>query len=74
LRAQKRKVTTRQQGLIGAHGVVIEWLAAGGLVKLGGEVWSAVGEAEAEIGTEVEITGVTGLTLRVRPLAKEAEE
>jgi membrane-bound serine protease (ClpP class) len=72
LRAQRRKVATGAQGLIGAHAVVTERLAPRGWVKLGDEVWSAVGEAEAEIGTEVEITGVTGLTLRVRPLAKEA--
>jgi membrane protein implicated in regulation of membrane protease activity len=41
-------------------------------VRLQGEYWNAVSGIVLEPGTEVEITGMDGLTLRVRPLAKEA--
>ena len=41
-------------------------------MRLRGEDWNAVSGTPLEPGTEVEITGVDGLLLRVRPLAKEA--
>jgi membrane-bound serine protease (ClpP class) len=72
VRAQRRRVATGREGMVGARGTVIERLSPSGRVRIGGETWSAVGESTAEIGTEVEITGVSGLTLRVRSLAKEA--
>ena len=71
LRAQKRRVTTGAQGMVGRKVVVGERLAPGGRVRIGGEWWNAVSSTPLEPGTEVEITGVDGLVLRVRPLAKE---
>ena len=38
---------------------------------LGAESWNAVATTAAETGTEVEILGAEGLTLRVRPAQKE---
>jgi membrane protein implicated in regulation of membrane protease activity len=35
-------------------------------VRIGGELWNAVSESDVEAGLEVVITGVEGLTLRVR--------
>jgi membrane protein implicated in regulation of membrane protease activity len=58
--------------MVGRRAIAIERLAPEGRVRLAGELWSAVGEGVVEVGTEVEITGIVGLTLRVRPLAKEA--
>jgi membrane-bound serine protease (ClpP class) len=72
LRAQKRRVTTGRQGLIGARAVVVERLPNGRVV-LGGEIWSARSDSPLDVGSEVEITGMDGLRLRVRPLAKEAQ-
>lgn len=72
LRAQRGRVTTGAQGLVGLTAVVTERLAPGGRVRLRGEYWNAVSGTPLEPGTEVEITGVDGLLLRVRPLAKEA--
>ena len=72
LRAQRLKVTTGREGMIGAHGVALERLAAAGRVRVRGEIWNAVSSIPLEPGTEVEITGVDGLLLHVRPLAKEA--
>jgi membrane-bound serine protease (ClpP class) len=64
-------VTTGAQGMVGRTVVIGERLAPGGRVRVGGEWWNAVSSTPLEPGTEVEITGVDGLVLRVRPLAKE---
>jgi membrane-bound serine protease (ClpP class) len=72
LMAQRLPVKTGRQGLLGVHAVVAERLGPQGLVKIGDEIWTAVSNAPVETGAEVEITGVDGLKLRVRPLAKEA--
>jgi membrane-bound serine protease (ClpP class) len=71
LRAQRRPVATGRRGLVGVRAVAESRLAPAGTVRVGGELWSAVAETEVEPGSEVVITGVEGLTLRVRP-AKEA--
>ncbi len=71
LGAQRLKVTTGRKGLVGAKGVAMERLAPTGQVRLSGELWNAVSDAVVEMGSEVVVTGVEGLTLRVRP-AKEA--
>ncbi|HYM80672.1 MAG TPA: nodulation protein NfeD [Candidatus Limnocylindria bacterium] len=73
LRAQRRRVTTGAEGMIGRRGVSIERLAPDGRVRVGDEYWNAVSSRPLEIGEDVEIIGVDGLRLRVRPFAKEAQ-
>ncbi len=73
LRARSRKVVTGDQGMVGMRAVVVQPLQPRGTVRVGDELWSAVADGGADVGTEVEITGVEQLTLRVRPLAKEAQ-
>jgi membrane-bound ClpP family serine protease len=51
---------------------VIERLAPSGMVRLDGELWRALAEGAVDVGSDVEITGNEGLTLKVRPLSKEA--
>jgi membrane-bound serine protease (ClpP class) len=70
--AQRRRVTTGWQGLVGARAVAIDHLAPSGRVRMGDELWSATSEAPVDPGADVEITGMSGLRLSVRPLAKEA--
>jgi membrane-bound serine protease (ClpP class) len=72
IRAQRRSVTTGAGGLIGKRGVVVERLALDGRVRLGGEYWNAVSSQPLDVGLEVEVIGVDGLRLTVRPSAKEA--
>ena len=72
VRAQKRKVQTGAPGMIGERAVVVERLAPTGRVRLGDVLWNARSREVTEIGTEVVVTGVEGLTLDVRPQAKEA--
>ena len=73
LRAQRLAIRTGPQGLRGRRATVIERLAPLGMVRIDGELWRAsADEGAADAGSDVEITGVDGLTLRVRPLSKEA--
>jgi membrane-bound serine protease (ClpP class) len=71
LAAQARRVATGRRGLVGQRAVALGRLAPSGQVRYGGEIWNARSEVEVAEGSEVIITGVEGLTLRVRP-AKEA--
>jgi membrane-bound serine protease (ClpP class) len=71
LRAQRRGVMTGAGGLIGKRGVVVERLALDGRVRLGDEYWNAVSSQPLDAGREVEVIGVDGLLLTVRPSAKE---
>jgi len=64
-RAQTRRVTTGNEGLVGARGVAVSALTPKGKVKVAGEYWYAVADAPIEAAAEVEVTGVDGLTLRV---------
>jgi membrane-bound serine protease (ClpP class) len=72
LRAQRRRVRSGAEGLVGTRATVVERLAPNGWVRLGDARWSARAEGVVEVGQEVEITGVERLTLSVRPVAKEA--
>lgn len=71
LRAQGRRVVTGRRGMVGARAVALDRLAPAGQVRFGGELWNAVSPTAVEAGSEVVVTGVEGLTLKVRP-AKEA--
>jgi membrane-bound serine protease (ClpP class) len=73
IRAQRLVVRTGARGLTGRRAAVIERLAPTGMVRIDGELWRAsAAEGAADVGSEVEVTGVDGLTLKVRPLSKEA--
>ena len=73
LRAQKRRVTTGAQGMVDRRGIVVDRVAPEGRVRIGDEYWRAVSGNPLDPGTEVQVTGVDGLVLRVRAFAKEAQ-
>jgi membrane-bound serine protease (ClpP class) len=68
LRAQRRRVTTGAAGLVGRRAAAIGRLDPDGSVKVGDEIWRAVAASPVDAGAPVEIVGIEGLTLRVRPL------
>lgn len=72
LRGRRGPRVSGVAALIGRRAQVIEGLRPRGRVRLDGEVWNAEAAGQVEVGAEVEITGVVGLTLRVRPVAREA--
>ncbi|PYN23611.1 MAG: hypothetical protein DMD99_13580, partial [Candidatus Rokuibacteriota bacterium] len=70
VRALGRPPATGAEGLIGKTGSVRERLAPEGQVLVSGEIWRAVAEGEpVEIGGQVRIVAVDGLTLKVTIVA-----
>ncbi len=66
LRSQHRRVTAGSEALVGQCGTALSALAPRGIVKLGGEEWSAtaVGD-EVAAGEEVQVLSVEGVHLVV---------
>lgn len=62
-----RRVTGRE-GMVGLRGEVVEPLAPEGLVRVKGECWKARSfNGNIPAGKKVEVTGVDGLVLKVKP-------
>jgi membrane-bound serine protease (ClpP class) len=73
IRAHRRPVEVGRETLIGRFGEARTPLAPAGSVQVAGELWSAEVEAGAPviaIGERVEVVGVEGLRVRVRPAPK----
>ena len=65
--ALHKKVTTGSEGMIGLEGEVIEPLAPEGVIRINNEYWKARSvEENIAAGERVKVTGIDGLTLRVR--------
>jgi membrane-bound serine protease (ClpP class) len=67
LRAQRARVATGKEGLLGAGGVVREWSDGQGTVFVRGELWKASSPAKLAPGQAVTVTAVEGLRLTVVP-------
>ena len=67
IRAQRRRVQTGREALIGAEGVVRRELAPNGTVFVQGELWTAIADGTMPAGRRVRVVGVDGLRLTVRP-------
>lgn len=70
IRAQRRRVVVGVEALVGRVGEARSSLAPTGMVQVAGELWSAeIEDSTTAIpsGTRVEVVGVDGLRLRVRP-------
>jgi len=67
IRAHRKRPTTGIEGMIGERGVALSRLDPDGQVRVRGEIWTAKSSGEAiETGSEVEVTGVFHLRLRVQ--------
>ncbi|MGH2619438.1 MAG: NfeD family protein [Anaerolineales bacterium] len=67
--AQRRRVEVGREALIGRTGIAKTELAPTGMVQVAGELWSAEVEDRSRTvaaGQDVEVTGVEGLSLKVR--------
>ena len=72
LRAQKTRIKTGQESLIGATGTAVTDLAPAGQVQAAGELWSAEaveGSARIRKGERVEVVKVDGLRLKVKKIS-----
>jgi membrane-bound serine protease (ClpP class) len=65
LRAQRSKVTTGKEGLVGELGTVVVPLSPKGKVLVHGEWWDAVSDEELGVGVAIQVLKVNGMTLRV---------
>jgi membrane-bound serine protease (ClpP class) len=70
IKARANKVVTGDSGMIDTIGVVQTPLAPEGKILVRGEYWDAVSSTPLEPGSQVRVTKVDGLTLRVEPVAK----
>ncbi len=72
-RAYERNVDGKAQPIIGMKGTVEEKLDPSGYVKVHGELWQAElikGIPPMNKGEEIQVQGIRGLTLFVRPVKK----
>ena len=68
IRAQFKPACTGAEAMLGKTANALSHIdPAGGRVFVEGETWNAVSAAPVETGQAVEITGMTGLTLKVKP-------
>jgi len=68
IRAQFRPIQSGKETMLGQTVKALSRIdAQGGKVFIEGENWNAVSETPVESGQPVEITGIEGLTLRVKP-------
>jgi membrane-bound serine protease (ClpP class) len=68
IRAQFRPPTTGREGMMGKTAPAQTPIdASGGKVFIEGEIWNAVSATPVEPGQLIEVTGMNGLTLQVKP-------
>jgi membrane-bound serine protease (ClpP class) len=65
--SKRRKTVVGAETLIGRSAIVAAECKPTGQVRIGGELWQARCEAGAEIGEEVIVMALDGLTLVVEP-------
>ncbi|EGD50042.1 protein of unknown function DUF107 [Thermoanaerobacter ethanolicus JW 200] len=65
IKAQKRKVVTGVEGLIGEIGIAVSDINPNGIVLVEGERWQAESKEYIAKGEKVVITAVEGLTVKV---------
>lgn len=60
---------TNVDALLGMNGIVVSAIGKSecGAVRADGKVWTATAEDSIEAGTEVKITGISGVTVTVTP-------
>jgi len=68
LRTRSAKIVTGIEDIIGAKGHVIDTNEHNCRVWCQGEIWSAVSQAQLRPKQEIEVVGLSGLTLDVRPI------
>ncbi len=69
VKAQKSKVTTGEEGLVGEVGQAFTAIDPRGKVFVHGEYWYATAAEPVPADTPVEVTGVQGMLITVRPLS-----
>jgi membrane-bound serine protease (ClpP class) len=74
VRARQRPVVSGREQLIGAHGAALDDFESEGEVFVHSERWTARSDRPVSRNQAVEVTGIEGLVLRVRPLGNTQGE
>lgn len=74
IRARNRPVVSGREELVGAHGTALQAFEREGEVFVHSERWHAVSESAVHANQAIEVTGLDGLTLKVRPARKSEKE
>jgi membrane-bound serine protease (ClpP class) len=70
LRAQRMRHVTGEESMIGLVGVVRTPLAPQGQIFIRGELWRAIASEPVDVGAQVVVQQIDGLTLHVTPSAQ----
>jgi membrane-bound serine protease (ClpP class) len=70
LQAQRRKIATGREALIGEIGTAFTALNPRGKIKIRGEIWDAVSEENLDVGDSTRVIAVSGLLLNVQKATK----
>lgn len=73
LKAQRRKVLTGKEGLIGEKGYATTDIDGTGQAFIHGELWTVASSEKIAKGEQIEVISIDGLTPRVRKLDSEKE-
>jgi len=65
--SRSAKVVSGADEMIGMNAQVVDSTKSGYLVHCHGEIWSAVSDSRLSLGENVEVVGLEGLTLKVKP-------
>lgn len=68
LKAQRKKTTTGEKGMVGLKGIAKSILDPEGHVFVHGEIWQAIADQKIEEGEKIKVIGVEDLTLKVTKL------
>jgi membrane-bound serine protease (ClpP class) len=71
VRAHRTQVATGVEGLLHEQGVTRTRVDRSGKVFVHGEIWNASADEEIAAGSPVEVVGVEGLSLHVRPVNRQ---
>jgi membrane-bound serine protease (ClpP class) len=70
IRAQRKKVSTGNEGIVGEKGIALSNLKPAGEVKVHGEIWSCESlEGDIQKGSAVSIVGIENLKLKVKKIS-----
>jgi membrane-bound serine protease (ClpP class) len=70
MRARRRAVVTGPEEMVGSTGEVIEWSGHEGRIRVHGIIWQARSGRTLEVGRDVRVAKIDGLTLIVQPERK----
>jgi len=67
IKSLRSRITTGAEGMVGLIGVAKTDLNPSGKIFVHGELWNAESDHPLQMGSSIQVTGINGLTLQVKP-------